>query len=100
MNQHASTTGKRARWPLLRPGPRPVVDETWMTEGACTPEVAGADWDPYRHTDPRRADEAKAVCTSCPVQAACLKYATQVHVTDGVWGGKAFFQRSWGKAAA
>ncbi|MFC9588731.1 WhiB family transcriptional regulator [Streptomyces sp. NPDC056944] len=30
---------------------------------------------------------AKALCTGCPVQAACLAYALDHRVEHGVWGG-------------
>jgi WhiB family redox-sensing transcriptional regulator len=30
---------------------------------------------------------AKAVCTTCPVQAACLEFAIESNQDSGVWGG-------------
>ena len=34
-----------------------------------------------------RINEAKAVCARCPVSAACLLWAVEVGVEDGIWGG-------------
>jgi len=31
--------------------------------------------------------EAKAICSTCPVQSDCLTYAMDGRVDDGVWGG-------------
>lgn len=31
--------------------------------------------------------EAKIICSSCPVKALCAEYATLAHETHGVWGG-------------
>jgi len=33
-------------------------------------------------------DAAKAVCRSCPVQDACLRFAFETNQEAGVWGGK------------
>lgn len=33
------------------------------------------------------ADEAKAICATCPVAEACLEYAIATRQGDGVWGG-------------
>lgn len=30
----------------------------------------------------------KKLCGKCPVQPACLKYALDANLTDGLWGGK------------
>lgn len=32
-------------------------------------------------------DEAKAVCSSCPVVQQCLDWAVSVDPVDGIWGG-------------
>jgi WhiB family redox-sensing transcriptional regulator len=33
------------------------------------------------------AEEAKAVCSSCPVRQACLEYSLAAREREGVWGG-------------
>ncbi|MGY4923644.1 WhiB family transcriptional regulator [Streptomyces sp. 900105755] len=32
-------------------------------------------------------DEAKAVCTRCPVRERCLQWALDVGQVEGIWGG-------------
>jgi len=84
-----------SRSPAVRVAENPLVRESWVEQGACTPEHAKDNWDPNRHTDPRRVEEAQRMCATCPVAAACLAYAKQIRPTDGVWGGKSFFRNSW-----
>lgn len=35
----------------------------------------------------RIVEAAKAVCESCPVREACLRYALETNQEAGVWGG-------------
>ncbi len=35
----------------------------------------------------RRENAAKAICSHCPVQRACLHHALRTHEPYGVWGG-------------
>lgn len=64
-------------------------DEGWRDRAAC------------RHTDANlffpagstgsaedQIQAAKAVCRSCPVQDACLRFAFETNQDSGVWGGK------------
>jgi len=64
-------------------------DERWREEAAC------------RHSDPNlffpagntgaaldNIDAAKAVCGSCPVAEACLRFALATNQDDGIWGGR------------
>ena len=58
-------------------------DMSWRDRGACRgldPEVF------YPETD-EEAEEAKAVCSLCSVQIACLEYALTHREKEGVWGG-------------
>ena len=57
--------------------------ESWRVEAACR----DLDVDLFFPTTEDEADEAKAVCASCPVRQACLDYAIQTRQDDGVWGG-------------
>lgn len=56
----------------------------WQDHAAClnTP-------DPEIFFPPRggTSREAKMVCASCPVQAACLRYSLANREQFGVWGG-------------
>ena len=38
-------------------------------------------------TSEAHADEAKAICATCPVREECLEYALETRPGDGVWGG-------------
>jgi WhiB family redox-sensing transcriptional regulator len=56
---------------------------SWRDRGSCRgldPEIF------YPETD-EEADEAKAVCAQCGVQAACLEHALRHREKEGVWGG-------------
>jgi WhiB family redox-sensing transcriptional regulator len=73
----------------------------WRTQAAC------------RHTDANlffpagstgaaveQIDMAKAVCRTCPVQGACLRFAYETNQEAGVWGGededeRRRLRRSW-----
>lgn len=39
---------------------------------------------------PEQLALAQALCGRCPVAAACLARASELGVTDGVWGGQLF----------
>lgn len=58
-------------------------DTAWRDRGACRgldPEIF------YPETD-EEAEEAKAVCQACSVQASCLEHALTHREKEGVWGG-------------
>lgn len=48
--------------------------------------------DRWVDTDPRHAGGLKILCSTCPVQQACLRYALDYDV-DGVWGGTTAAER-------
>lgn len=56
----------------------------WQDHAACLNAA-----DPEIFFPPRGGSsrEAKAVCASCPVQAACLRYSLASREQFGVWGG-------------
>ena len=73
-----------AAWDTL-PGPGRT---DWRHSAACL----GADaetWFPIGSTGPARQqiEAAIAVCSTCPVRTACLQYALDHRIDDGVWGG-------------
>jgi WhiB family redox-sensing transcriptional regulator len=56
---------------------------SWRKQAACRgidPEVF------YPATD-EDAEEAKAICSMCPVRQACLEHALAHREREGVWGG-------------
>ncbi len=64
------------------------MTENWYTRAAC------AEYDPelwFPHSDAAlnvaQVDEAKAVCSACPVIDACLDWALEHNVEHGIWGG-------------
>ena len=58
---------------------------TWRSRAACT----GIDSDIFYPAteDETEADEAKAICAVCPVNAICLEHALSAREKEGVWGG-------------
>lgn len=60
----------------------------WRRQAACVnrdPDLfypVGQGPDALNNTD-----KAKAVCSGCPVQAACLQYAIETGEEHGIWGG-------------
>ena len=60
------------------------VAVNWREIGMCK----GTDPDvffPLDEEDP--ADEAKSVCSQCPVSDGCLEHAIKAREPAGVWGG-------------
>lgn len=72
----------------------PLDPRPWVQEAAC----AGTDqemWWPevMRGVEARAAERtALAICDTCPVRAACLKWAIE-HEPRGIWGGTTSRQR-------
>ena len=69
-------------------------DDSWRDLAACRgrtdlffpPEIQ------YRTVDQRRlhmlhVNEAKAICSTCPVQDECLDFALTNNIKHGIWGG-------------
>lgn len=70
------------------------LDRSWVTRGACQ----GMDteiWYPHDADEPA-IGRAKAVCRTCPVQAACLDWALAIPSAEdwGVIGGTTKHQRA------
>lgn len=55
----------------------------WMSHGTCS-QIDPEAWFPEMGQSTR---DAKKVCTTCPVQTACLQYALDNGERYGVWGG-------------
>jgi WhiB family redox-sensing transcriptional regulator len=57
----------------------------WFNEAACRGKTATMYPEAHGHRDPYAA--ALAVCRTCPVKGACLRYALANEEHFGVWGG-------------
>lgn len=55
----------------------------WRQRAACR----GVDPDIFYPVTDEEAEDAKAICRSCPVEQACLEWALANRESDGVWGG-------------
>lgn len=67
---------------------------SWRLDAACReldPELF------FPHSDSQlnaaQIRKAKAACANCPVAEACLAWALEHNVTDGIWGGATEAQR-------
>ncbi|MBP2705064.1 WhiB family transcriptional regulator [Microbispora sp. RL4-1S] len=60
----------------------------WAARAACLDADPGLffpiTWD--EHPD-HPEERARRICTTCPVQAACLDWALRTGEADGMWGG-------------
>jgi WhiB family transcriptional regulator, redox-sensing transcriptional regulator len=56
---------------------------TWRKRAACR----GIDPEMFFPVTDEDAEEAKAICATCPVREACLEYALAHREREGVWGG-------------
>ncbi|MDE3206884.1 MAG: WhiB family transcriptional regulator [Acidobacteriota bacterium] len=76
-------------------------DGSWREQAACR-DVETQLFFPVG-TSPRSqevVDVAKSICSSCPVQVACLKFAIVTNQEYGVWGGhdeeeRRILRRKW-----
>jgi WhiB family redox-sensing transcriptional regulator len=55
----------------------------WRKYARCL----GADPEVFHPTSEEDADEAKAICATCPVREPCLEHAIVAREKQGVWGG-------------
>ncbi|MCI4043390.1 MULTISPECIES: WhiB family transcriptional regulator [unclassified Streptomyces] len=62
--------------------------ENWRLHAACREEDPDLFF-PIGSTGPAvvQEAEAKTVCRTCPVQAACLEWALENGQDSGIWGG-------------
>ena len=85
----------------LGAGRRSLVDAGWRERAACqfmAPEL----FFPTGSTGAAVEEiiAAKAICLTCPVQDACLRFALETKQEDGIWGGtteeeRRRLRRSW-----
>lgn len=62
--------------------PRPVAAR-WQDDAACY----GMDPDLFHPGVGQTAGRARAVCSTCPVTADCLRFAVDNELTAGIYGG-------------
>ena len=60
-----------------------AVNLSWRQHAACR----GVDPDVFYPVSEEDAEDAKAICHTCPVREPCLEYALANRERDGVWGG-------------
>jgi WhiB family redox-sensing transcriptional regulator len=56
---------------------------TWRKRAACQ----GIDPQVFFPESDEDAEEAKAICSMCPVRQPCLEHALAHREREGVWGG-------------
>lgn len=60
----------------------------WHAHAACRGQGPGP-WFPERGAPPNATDDAKAICSGCPVRGECLSAAEDYGPTlQGVWAGQ------------
>lgn len=77
--------------------PSPVAENwDWQVKAACR----GLDASMFFHPENergrsrrRREEQAKQVCSGCPVTQQCLRWALSVREPYGVWGGLSSTER-------
>ncbi|HLI54092.1 MAG TPA: WhiB family transcriptional regulator [Acidimicrobiales bacterium] len=55
----------------------------WRQRAACR----GVDPDIFYPVSDEEAEDAKAICATCPVRQLCLDWALANREKEGVWGG-------------
>ena len=82
-----------AKFSALHPWSRFEADmptpPEWMRQAACVSEESDMMRPPGRGAPML----ARKVCSPCPVQRQCLRYALNNDITDGIWGGTTRSQR-------
>ncbi|MFH9432886.1 WhiB family transcriptional regulator [Streptomyces rochei] len=68
--------------------------DNWREHAACRTEDPDLFF-PIGSTGPAalQAEQAKAVCRTCPVQEQCLRWALDTGQSIGVWGGTSETER-------
>ena len=82
-------TGRCDVPPRRRAGPRvEAVSVEWRAQAACRREDPELFFPPGRDdVDSEQIAAAKAICASCEVVDACLAFALEHGIRDGIWGG-------------
>ena len=59
------------------------MNATWRQRASCQ----GIDPGIFYPASDEDAEEAKAICATCPVRQPCLEHALASREREGVWGG-------------
>lgn len=80
--------------PIRRVGnvPDTTRDDDWMQRARCRPPADHDVFFPEVGGD-SPAQEARAICHTCPVIEECLEFALKYDFRYGVWGGLSEMQR-------
>lgn len=62
-----------------------MTNVNWISRRVCGPVTT--DYDPWFSDDPDEKDEARAVCSTCPVSAQCLSHSLVNKIPFGIFGG-------------
>jgi WhiB family transcriptional regulator, redox-sensing transcriptional regulator len=61
---------------------------TWHTHAACRGVHTNVSYEPNpKPKDDSWAEPARAICSTCPVRAECVREALDRDEKHGVWGG-------------
>lgn len=67
-----------------------IDPRNWQEAGACREMDTELFFHPEGErgsTRRRRAENAKAICATCPVMQQCREYALSIQEPYGIWGG-------------
>jgi WhiB family redox-sensing transcriptional regulator len=68
-----------------------TLKETWQLRAACRGPASTLFFPPTaterKEAREARETQAKLICSTCPVQRACLDYALEIREPHGIWGG-------------
>jgi WhiB family transcriptional regulator, redox-sensing transcriptional regulator len=68
-----------------------AADRSWQMTGLCRGNHSYLFFPPSaaerKEDRERREIKAKAICSVCPVQEACLEFAVEIREPYGIWGG-------------
>lgn len=60
-----------------------TAETGWRLKGACQ----GLDPAIFFPDSEEASEEAKGICSLCPVRLSCLEHALAFREKDGIWGG-------------
>lgn len=66
-------------------------DFTWHNDANCVGLDTSLFF--YERNEPKKREQARAVCAGCLVREECLNFALTNNIIDGMWGGKSGRER-------